>query len=147
VHDGERAVLNGRRREHDRPIFPAALTSNVTEMRTQWTSVVGFINHVGRPDAVRLTTLWPPDLPIVTPYWCIETPSTSTIPSSFKTAPLRVNNANPASGLPVDPNATVDWRLLKGNEIHGVGKLAPQFPQLEIHDSIRIHHGFGTQLS
>jgi len=111
-----------------RPIFPAALTSNVTECAPSGPSVVGFINHVGRPDAVRLTTLWPPDLPIVTPYWCIETPSTSTIPSSFKTAPLRVNNANPASGLPVDPNADGRLEALKGNEIHGVGKLAPTVP-------------------
>jgi hypothetical protein len=46
----------------------------------------------------------------------------------LKTAPGRVNNASPASGLPVDPNAEGRFDALKGSEIHGVGKLAPTVP-------------------
>jgi len=68
------------------------------------------------------------DVRSVTEYWCIETPSTRTIPSSFNTAPARVNRASPASGLPVDPNADGRFDALNGNEIHGVGKLAPTVP-------------------
>jgi hypothetical protein len=85
-------------------------------------------NHVGRSDALRLTTLVALDLLTRTEYWCIDAPSTLTIPSSFKTAPCRVKSARPASGLPVDPNADGRLDALKGNEIQGVGKLAPTVP-------------------
>jgi hypothetical protein len=111
-----------------RPIFPAALTSSVIERAPNGPSVVGFTNHVGSPDAVRPTTVVALDFVIVTPYWCIETPSTATIPSSFSTAPRRVNNASPASGLPVEPNADGRFDALNGREIQGVGKLAPTVP-------------------
>jgi hypothetical protein len=109
-------------------MVPAALTSSVIERAPKGPSVAGLTNHDGRLDAVRLTTLVELEPLGVTEYWCIETPSTRTIPSSFKTAPARVNNARPASGLPVEPNADGRFDALNGREIHGVGKLAPTVP-------------------
>jgi len=70
-------VLNGRRREHDPANLPGGVDIELTEC-DPWTSS-WIINHVGRPDAVRLTTLWPPDLPDCHAVLVHQTPSTSTI--------------------------------------------------------------------
>src|SRR5579863_1008195 len=111
-----------------RPIVPAALTSIVKESAPNGPCVVGLTNHEGRRESLRLTTLFEVVPFMVTEYWCIDTPSTLTMPSSFKTAPSRVSSASPASGLPVDPNADGRFDALNGSEIHGVGKLAPTVP-------------------